>query len=102
MLFADARFVLAVGDVEAPMARVLNSPMGPHGMREALHSHRETADEVSNVHRLLSVAQACQHGHSDGQQAFPAAGASQVLRHRHLNVMPDLLGPRPRVVRTWP
>src|SRR3954468_1320861 len=45
----DARLVLPVGDVQAPMARVLDPPMAPDGVREPLHAYLEAADVVAHL-----------------------------------------------------
>ena len=38
-LVSDARLVLAIGHVEAPMAAIFNSPMTADGVGELLHAH---------------------------------------------------------------
>src|SRR5215471_14557423 len=95
MLLPKERFILAIGDVETPVAGILNAPMAPDGVREALHAHRETADVIANLHRLLPIANAPRLHHADRFQTLPEFPLRQALRYRHLNVAPGLFTPMP-------
>src|SRR5690606_20485457 len=79
VLVADAGFVLAVSDVEGPMAGILDAPVSTHGAGELLNAHPQAADEEPPLRRLLAVAVAGQEHHSDGLQSLPVAQARQVL-----------------------
>src|SRR4051812_17464157 len=46
VLVPDAGFILAVRDVETPVAAILDAPMTPDGVRESLHAHPEAADVI--------------------------------------------------------
>src|SRR5512135_1571664 len=62
---ANPRFILPIGDVEAPVTRILNAPMAADRVREPLHAHPETADVIANLDRLLPIGDALGHHHAD-------------------------------------
>src|ERR1700674_4141204 len=95
MLVADARFVLPIGDIETPMAAILNSPMAPHGVSKLLDAHRQAADVIARLDRLLPVANTDRRHHTDRLEAFPKFELAQRVGHRHLNVAARLFSAVP-------
>ncbi len=93
VLLPDARLVLAVGHVQAPVAGVLYAPVTPDRVRELLHAHIKTADVITCLNSLLSVAKARGIHHTDGLQALPPLPSGQALGNRHLDVTARLLTP---------
>ena len=87
---ADAGFVFAVGDVEAPMAGVFDGPMLAHGAGEAFDTQAKTADEIAGLGRLPAIAKAGPHDHADRLQPRPAAEARQVFGGGPLDADPGL------------
>src|SRR5260370_24941760 len=106
MLVADARFVLPIRDIETPMAAILDSAMAPHRVSKLLDTHRQAADVIARLDRLLPVANTPRDHHPDRLEAFPKFELAQRVRHRHLKVaarllsaVPGLLGDMPTSLR---
>src|SRR5260370_28406209 len=106
MLVADARFVLPIRDIETPMAAIPDSRMAPHRVSKLLDTHRQAADVIARLDRLLPVANTHRRHHPDRLEAFPKFELAQRVRHRHLKVaarllsaVPGLLGDMPTSLR---
>src|SRR3982751_765852 len=56
VLVPNARFILAIRHVQAPVAGVLNAPVTADRMGETLHTDRQTADVIANLDRLFPIA----------------------------------------------
>ena len=58
VLIPDARLILAIGDIQTPVTTIFNAPMTADRVGEPLHVHRQTADVVADLNRLLPVTKA--------------------------------------------
>ncbi len=58
VLLPNARLVLAVGDVQAPVTGILDPPVTSGGVGESLRAHLETADVVANLKPGVTIAPA--------------------------------------------
>src|SRR5271166_6819547 len=86
MLITDARLILAIRDVKAPMTSVLNSPVTTNRMGKLLHLDGQTADEVAYFAGFFSVADAPEICDPDGEQSLPVSESRQAFGSRHLNI----------------
>src|SRR5436189_2159690 len=82
----NPRFVLTIGDIEAPVTAILDPPMIADGVGESLHAHRETADVVADFDRLLPLTKAAGRHHPDRLQPLPLRESRQALRGRELEI----------------
>src|SRR5262249_32751749 len=95
MLIANARFILAISNIETPVTGVLDAPVTANGVGETLHAHCETANVIANLDSLFSVPGALRYHHADRLQSFPQFKPGYGLWHRQLNVASRLLTPMP-------
>jgi len=71
VLVPHPRFVLAIGDIEAPVAAILDAPMAADCVRESLHAQPEAADVIAHLVCRLPVSDAFRNDHADRLQALP-------------------------------
>src|SRR5204863_8255730 len=86
ILLPNTRVVLAKGDIQTPVAAILNAPVTPHRTGKLLDAHRQATDVVAGLDRLLAVTLADGDYQPQRLQALPELAVGQGIRHRHLPV----------------
>src|SRR5436190_11315660 len=85
ILCPNARFVLPEGEIQTPMAAILDAPVTSHRMGKAFDAQRQAADVVASFDSFFTVPYTSRHHHTNRLETFPQVQLGPVGGHRHLD-----------------